>query len=86
SEMCIRDRYMPYDVSEQVASIWVATNGYLDDISEKHVAAFEKGFLDYLKTKHSHVLKSLSEKKAITDEIKAGLKTAADEYKLIFKA
>jgi F-type H+-transporting ATPase subunit alpha len=85
-ELLKQGQYMPYDVSEQVASIWVATNGYLDDISEKHVAAFEKGFLDYLKTKHSHVLKSLSEKKAITDEIKAGLKTAADEYKLIFKA
>jgi len=85
-ELLKQGQYSPYPVEQQVAGIWIATNGYLDDISEKHTQAFEKQFIEFLKTKHGYVLKNISEKKAITDDIKASLKTAVDEFKVIFKA
>jgi len=85
-ELLKQGQYSPYPVEQQIAAIWVATNGYLDKISEKHVQAYEKQFIEFLKTKHSHVLKNIAEKKAITDDIKASLKTAADEFSVVFKA
>jgi F-type H+-transporting ATPase subunit alpha len=85
-ELLKQGQYSPYPVEQQIAGIWVATNGYLDKISEKNVQLFEKQFIEFLKTKHSHVLKNISEKKAITDDIKASLKAAADEFSVIFKA
>lgn len=84
-ELLKQGLYAPFPVEQQVAGIWLATNGYIDDVSEKAASAFETQFLDYLKTKHAHVLKNIADKKAITDDIKASLKTAADEFKLIFK-
>jgi F-type H+/Na+-transporting ATPase subunit alpha len=85
-ELLKQGQYNPYPVEQQVVSIWVATNGYLDDISEKQTQDFETQLLEFLKTKHSHVLKNISEKKAITDEIKVSLKSVTEEFKVIFKA
>ena len=85
-ELLKQGQYQPYPVEQQVAGIWIATNGYLDEVSEKHAQAFETGFIEFLKTKHAHVLKNIAEKKAITDDIKASLKSAADEFKVVFKA
>lgn len=85
-ELLKQGQYSPFVVEDQVVSIWMATNGYLDDVAEKQIQHFERGFIEFLKTKHSHVLKNIAEKKAITDEIKASLKQAAEEFKVIFKA
>ena len=37
-------------VEEQVAILWAATNGYLDDVPVDDVREFEAGFLEYLRT------------------------------------
>jgi F-type H+-transporting ATPase subunit alpha len=84
-EILKQGQYVPFRVEEQVAVIWAATNGYVDHIGEGDVKRFEKEMLDFLKTKHSHILKNIAEKKAITDDIKASLKSALDEFKAIFK-
>ena len=84
-EILKQGQYEPVKVEEQVAVVWAATNGYVDSVPEKDVKRYESEFVQFLKTKHSHVLKNLIEKKAISDDIKANLKTAADEFKAIFK-
>ncbi|MCS6838444.1 MAG: F0F1 ATP synthase subunit alpha [Bdellovibrionaceae bacterium] len=85
-ELLKQSQYSPYPVEEQVAVIWVATNGYLDDVAENRIKDFEFRFLEFLRSKHNAVLKTLAEKKAITDEIKAGLKSAVEEFKVVYKA
>lgn len=85
-ELLKQGQYSPYPVEQQVAGVWMATNGYFDDVPEKHVQTFEKQFIEFLNTKHAHVLKNILDKKAITDDIKGSLKSAADEFKVIFKA
>ena len=85
-ELLKQPQYAPFQVEEQVALIWAATNGYLDSVHESDVKRYEKEALEFLKNKHSHVLKNLAEKKALTDEIKASLKSAMEEFKAVFKA
>ena len=84
-EVLKQGQYQPFKVEDQIVVIWVATNGYMDHVKETEVKRFEKELMDFLKTKHSHILKNVAEKKAITDEIKGNLKSAADEFKAIFQ-
>ncbi|PWU22602.1 MAG: F0F1 ATP synthase subunit alpha [Bdellovibrio sp.] len=84
-EVLKQGQYVPCRVEDQVAIIWAATNGYCDGIPENHVQRYEKDLLEFLKTKYSHILKNIAEKKAITDEIKPMLKSAVDEFKAVFK-
>ena len=84
-EVLKQPQYKPVKVEEEVAIIWAATNGYLDQIKESEAVRYEKEAIEFLKTKHSHILKNIAEKKAVTDEIKASLKAAFDEFKAIFR-
>ncbi|MFN7728891.1 MAG: F0F1 ATP synthase subunit alpha [Bdellovibrio sp.] len=84
-EVLKQGQYLPAKVEEQVIVIWAATNGYMDHVKETEIKRFEKEYLEFLQTKNSHILKNIVEKKAITDEIKANLKSATDEFKAIFQ-
>ncbi len=76
-----QEQYSPMPVEEQVISIWAATNGYIDDVAEDKVRAFEKGLLSYLHDKHSNIYADLGAKKEITKEIGEALKAAVEEFK-----
>lgn len=84
-EVLKQGQYSPAKVEEQIVVIWAATNGYMDHVKESEIKRFEKEYLEFLKTKHSHILKNIAEKKAITDDIKANVKSATDEFKAIFQ-
>jgi len=85
-EILKQGQYQPFKVEDQVAIIWAATNGYIDHIDEKNIKRFEKECIEFLKTKYSHILKNIAEKKTLADDTKAQLKSAMDEFKAIFKA
>jgi len=84
-EILKQGQYSPFKVEDQIGIIWAASNGYLDSLPENQARRYEKEMLEFLKTKHSHILKNIAEKKAINDEIKASLKSALDEFKAVFK-
>ena len=50
-ELLRQPQATPYEVEDQVCSIWAGTNGYMDDIEVKDVHRFETEMLEYL---HSH--------------------------------
>jgi F-type H+-transporting ATPase subunit alpha len=85
-EILKQSQYAPYKVEDQIAVIWAATGGYLDSIPESEAQRFVRESLEFLKSKYSHILKNIAEKKAVSDEIKGQLKAAMDEFKAIFKA
>ena len=84
-EVLKQAQYQPFKVEEQIVVIWAATNGYLDQIPELEVKRFEKEALEFLKSKFSGLIKTIAEKKAVSDESKAQLKAAMDEFKAVFK-
>ncbi len=85
-EVLKQGQYSPFKVEDQVAMIYAATNGYVDSIPEKDVKRFEKELLEFLKTKYSHVLKNIAEKKALTDDIKKEFVAVLQEFASIFQA
>ncbi len=59
TEILKQDQFRPLSVGEQVAMLYVAVNGYLDDIPVKDVKTFTDTFLQFLSDKHFDLLKIL---------------------------
>ena len=85
-ELLKQDKSKPFPVEEQVASIFSAINGYLDDIDVKAVKKFESEFLTFLKSNGQGILEEIKEKKAVSDDLSAKLKAALDTFKKQFTA
>lgn len=84
-EILKQGQYAPARVEDQIIIIWAASNGYIDHIAESDVKRYEKEVLEFVHNKYSAIPKTLAEKKAISDDVKASLKTAMEEFKAIFK-
>jgi F-type H+-transporting ATPase subunit alpha len=85
-EVLKQGQYSPFKVEDQIAMIYAATNGYVDSIPEKDVRRFEKEMLEFMKSKYSHILKNIVEKKALTDDIKKDFVAALQEFAAVFQA
>jgi F-type H+-transporting ATPase subunit alpha len=85
-EILKQDQYQPLPVEKQVLIIFAASNKYLDDLPVDQCRRFEKELYPFLETNYNGLLKSLREKKAFDDAIKAEAKKALDEFKEQFKA
>jgi F-type H+-transporting ATPase subunit alpha len=85
TEILKQPQYAPMDVEKQVAVIWAASNGYVDDIPVDRVRHFEAELLKFLENQGS-VLAAIREKRAIDDELKGQLKAALDEFKERYSA
>lgn len=83
-EILKQDQYQPMPVEEQVAVLYAAVNGYLDDLPVEKVRTFETEFLRYLRTQKPEVLARIREKKELTAEIEDQLKQAIQEVKATF--
>jgi F-type H+-transporting ATPase subunit alpha len=85
-EILKQDQYQPLPVEKQVLIIFAASNKYLDDLPVSECRRFELELYPFLETNYNGLLKSLREKKAFDDAIKAEAKKALDEFKEQFKA
>ncbi|HKG26210.1 MAG TPA: F0F1 ATP synthase subunit alpha [Thermomicrobiales bacterium] len=81
TEVLKQGQYQPMPVEEQVAILWVATNGYLDDVPVERVREFEAQVLEYLRSAHSDLLKRIATEKALSDELTAALRKAVENFK-----
>jgi F-type H+-transporting ATPase subunit alpha len=81
TELLKQDENQPMPVEKQVASLYTATKGYLDDIPVADVRRFEREFLSFLDAEHADILKDIKEKKDLTEEIENRLKQAIESFK-----
>jgi len=84
-EILKQAQYQPQAVEQQVVTIFAATNGFVDGIEVGSLARYETELAAFMKDKHGSVLSEIREKKQITDEIKAKLSAALEEFKGVFK-
>ncbi len=75
--------YSPIPVEKQVAIIFAAGQGFLDDIAVEDVRRFEAGLYEYLDAE-PEVLTLIREKRELNDEVKNKLKNAITQYKQQF--
>jgi F-type H+-transporting ATPase subunit alpha len=86
TEILKQDQYAPLSVEKQVLSIYVATSGQMDSVPVSEVRRFESELLRFVETNHGSILKSIREKKALDDGIRAEIKKAVEAFKERFTA
>ena len=79
-------QYAPVAVEKQVAILYVASKGKLDDIPTPRVSEFESGFYTFLDRERPQVLAELAKEQALTDNAAKGLDDAVDAFRKGFLA
>jgi F-type H+-transporting ATPase subunit alpha len=77
--------YNPVPVEKQVVSIFIGTNGYLDELPLQHVQRFELELLEMMELKHKALLNEIAEKKDLSDELQQKIHAIAKEFVSTFK-
>jgi F-type H+-transporting ATPase subunit alpha len=85
-EILKQPQYVPMAVEKQVVIIWTATSGFLDDLPVAECRRFENELLAYLDINAPDLLRTIKDKKVLSDETKAALKTQIASFKETFAA
>jgi F-type H+-transporting ATPase subunit alpha len=79
-ELLKQPNYNPYPVEEQVVSIWLGTEGKVDDVPVEDVRRFEGEFLDALRRQHRETLDAIAGG-TWDDDVIGQLNGALDSFK-----
>ena len=84
-EVLKQPQYVPMSAEKEVAILFAAANGYLDEWPEESVADYEQQMLEFLESKHPDVLNAIKESDDISDDTDTKMKAALDEFKGMFQ-
>jgi len=85
-ELLKQGQYSPVTVEEQVVSIFMGTNGYLDEVPLHEVERFTNEMREYVEVNYPGVLSAIREEKQLSDDTVAKLKKAAQDMLAVFKS
>ncbi|MDY0204209.1 F0F1 ATP synthase subunit alpha [Desulfovibrio sp.] len=80
-ELLKQPQYQPMPSNEQVASIYAATRGLMDDVPVEDVRRFEAAMLTFLRDTRKDVLDAIKEKKVIDEAVEKALTEAIAAFK-----
>jgi len=80
-EMLKQKQYEPMPVAEQVAILWAATNGHLDDVPVDQVREFERAYLEHMRNAHPQVLEKIRSEKELSDDVVGMLTKAVEDFR-----
>jgi F-type H+/Na+-transporting ATPase subunit alpha len=86
TELLKQDQYAPYQVEDQVISIFAATTGALDDLPVESVRRFEKELLAFVHEKYPDVPTNIVQSQDFSDSTRETLTKALAEFKASFVA
>ncbi len=85
-ELLKQPQYQPLLVEEQVASLYSATRGFIDEVPLENVRAFETGLLEFLHNSKADILDDIKTKKALDEDLEKRLNAAIEDFKKNFSA
>ena len=80
-ELLKQPQYRPMPAQEQVASIWAATRGHMDDVPVGQIRRFETEMLTFLRDTRKDVLDAIKDKKVIDEAVESALTEAVAAFK-----
>jgi F-type H+/Na+-transporting ATPase subunit alpha len=83
-EILKQPQYQPLPVEKQVAIIFAATNGLLDDLPVEDCRAFETELYRFLDNSHPGILQTIRDKKVIDDQLKKEMISVINDLKKRF--
>jgi len=85
-EILKQNQYVPMKVERQIAIIFAASKGHLDDIEIEKVFEFESNLFDYLEANASDQLSLIKESGDLSDDISKSLDKLISDFKNSFAA
>ena len=85
-EVLKQNQYVPMSVESQVAIIFAAGKGLLDDVEAINVRDFESALLEELKNSHGNILSAISDSGEVSDDVAKKLEKAIVNFKKVHKA
>ena len=85
-EILKQNQYVPMTVERQIAIIFAASKGHLDDIEIEKVYEFESNLFDYLEANASDQLSSIKESGDLSDDTSKSLDKLISDFKNSFAA
>lgn len=79
-------QYQPMPAQEQVASIYAATRGYMDDVPVDQIRRFESEMLAFMRDTRKDVLDAIKDKKVIDEAVEKALNEAITAFKQGYQA
>ncbi|TMB84772.1 MAG: F0F1 ATP synthase subunit alpha, partial [Chloroflexi bacterium] len=74
-------QFAPVPVERQVAILWAATNGHLDDVETSKVGEFETEFTRFIESTNEQLLPAIAKEKALNDDLIGQLTKAVTDFK-----
>jgi F-type H+/Na+-transporting ATPase subunit alpha len=84
-EIFKQPQYSPIPVEAQVAVLWVVQNGYVNDVPVARIKEFQTKLTEFLATRKIELLRKIENEKALSKDLVAELKAAADDFKQTWK-
>jgi F-type H+-transporting ATPase subunit alpha len=83
-EVLKQNRNSPVPLADQIAVIYTATHGYLDDLQVDRVQLFEQGLIPFLHDRYGDVIHAINTTREIKPETEQKLKQGVEEFKTRF--
>ncbi|MBV8283254.1 MAG: F0F1 ATP synthase subunit alpha, partial [Candidatus Eremiobacteraeota bacterium] len=80
TELLKQPQYQPQPMEDQVAIIYGATKGYVNDIATPRLQNWASGFIGFLHDKHPEIPKAIAESGQLSDDVKKQLDAALAEF------
>ncbi len=80
-ELLKQPQYSPFPVEQQVVSVWVGNEGYLDDVPVDDIRRFEMEFLEELQRNQPGILAAIRETGDLSDDTVVALKDAIEQFR-----
>ncbi|XP_071964035.1 ATP synthase subunit alpha, mitochondrial-like [Antedon mediterranea] len=74
TELLKQGQYVPMAIEEQVSVIYAGVRGLLDKVEPNKITAFEKAFLQHIRSQHQDLLSTIAKEGAISETSDAKLK------------
>lgn len=85
-EILKQPQYEPVAVEKQVAVIFLATKGYLDEIAVDKISAAERQFVEFMTEKHNDIFADIAEQKKMDESLEGRLDDACKTFITEFMA
>ncbi len=72
-ELLKQPQYSPFEVEDQVISIYAATKGFFDSVHKSKIVSIEKNLIEHVTAKHSDLRNAIANEKKISPESEAKL-------------
>ncbi len=84
TELLKQAQYQPQAMEDQVAILYAATNGFVNEVPTVKLQSWARGFIDFLHAKHDDIPKAIADSNQLSDDVKKKLGDALKEFNTSF--